>query len=108
MHGAAAKDQIVPADTSRIGGHELNDPADAPEHTPPARTTLPMTARLFVPGTAANTMVPLSVSVPLAAAAAGMAGAAEMASAMPAASSGPFTSRVMLPPITECAHVFLS
>jgi len=59
-----------------------------------------MTVRLFVPGTAANTMVPLSVSVPLAAAAAGMAGAAQIASAVPAASSAPFTSRFMPPPVT--------
>jgi len=75
VHGAAAEDQIVLADTgSRIGGHELDDPADAAEH-PLARTTLPMTVRLFVPGPAANTMVPPSVSVPLVAAAADMAGA---------------------------------
>ena len=106
MHGAAAENQIVPADTSRIGGHELDDPADA-LNTPLARTTLPMTVRVFGPGPATNTMVPLSVSVPLVAAAAGMAGAAEIASAMPAASSAPFTSRFMLPLLPESAHVFL-
>ena len=44
-----------------------------PRNTPLARTTLPMTVRLFVPGPAANTMVPPSVSVPLVAAAADMA-----------------------------------
>ena len=69
-----------------------------PLNKPPARTTLPMTVRLFVPGPAANTIVPPSVSVPLVAAAADMAGAAEIASAVPAASSAPFTSRFMLPP----------
>jgi hypothetical protein len=67
-----------------------------------------MTVRVFGPGPATNTMVPLSVSVPLVAAAAGMAGAAEIASAVPAASSAPVTSRFMLPPITESAHVLLS
>ena len=107
MHGAAAEDQIVPADTGGIGGHELDDPADAAEHRL-ARTTLLMIVRLFVPGTAANTMVPLSVSVPLVAAAAGMAGAAEIASAVPAASSAPFTSRFMLSPVTLNPLIFLS
>jgi hypothetical protein len=106
VHGAAAEDQIVPADTSRIGRHELDDPADAAEH-PLARTTLLITVRVFVPGPATNTIVPLSVSVPLVAAAAGMAGAAEIASAVPAASSAPFTSRFMLPLLPESAHVFL-
>jgi hypothetical protein len=67
-----------------------------------------MTVRLFVPGPATNTMVPLSVSVPLVAAAADMAGAAEIASAVPAASSAPVTSRFMLPLLPESAHVFLS
>jgi hypothetical protein len=67
-----------------------------------------MTVRVFVPGTATNTMVPLSVSVPLVAAAADMAGAAEIASAVPAASSAPFTKRFMLPLLSESAHVFLS
>ena len=41
-----------------------------------ATTTLLMTVRVFVPDTAANTMVPLNVSLPLAAAA-GMAGAGD-------------------------------
>jgi hypothetical protein len=57
VQGAAAEDQIVPADTCSIGRHELDEPADTAEH-PPARTTLPMTVRVFVPGTATNTMVP--------------------------------------------------
>ena len=57
MQGAAAEDQIVPADTCSIGRHELDEPADTAEHRP-ARTTLPMTVRVFVPGTATNTMVP--------------------------------------------------
>jgi hypothetical protein len=56
-----------------------------------------MTVRVFVPGPATNTIVPLSVSVPLVAAAAGMAGAAEIASAVPAAQgSGVFRSYPVL------------
>ena len=68
-----------------------------------------MTVRLFVPGPATNTMVPLSVSVPLVAAAADMAGAAEIASAVPAASSAPFhqsfhPSPVTLNPLMYSSH----
>jgi hypothetical protein len=95
VHGAGAEDQVVPGDASRVGGHALDDSADAAEH-PLASTTLLMTVRLFVPGTAANTMVPRRVLVPLVAAAAVMAGAAEIASAVPAASYGLPPRRVLM------------
>lgn len=83
VQGAAGENQIVLA--NGIAEHDLDEPADASER-PVATTTLLITVRVFVPGTAANTMVPLSVSLPLAAAA-GMASAAEILSAVPAASS---------------------
>jgi hypothetical protein len=93
VHGAAGEDQIVLANGTVE--HDLDDPADAPEH-PLARTTLPVTVRLVVP-VAANTIVPLSVSLPLVAAAAGMAGATEIASAVPATSSAHDIARFMHP-----------
>jgi hypothetical protein len=106
VHGATAEDQIVLADTSSGGTSSTARPT--PLNKPLARTTLLMTVRVFVPGPATNTMVPLSVSVPLVAASAGMAGAAEIASAIPAASSAPVTSRFMLSLLPESAQVFRS
>ena len=88
VHGAAGEDQIVPADIGGIGRQvrEFGEPADAAEY-PLGEHHAADDRPVFVPGTAENTMVPLSVSPLLVAAAADIAGAAETASAVPATSS---------------------